>query len=308
MGNFTPIDSKLLFSRQDKSDPRLGEKVQPQATDAQVCVLGYPDDEGIRLNGGREGAKDGPDSIRHWLYRMTPHPQRELQSFSDLGNLSLTGDLNARHESAAAEVASCLKKNQKVLTFGGGNDYAYADGLGFLKAVEGQPHKPLIINIDAHLDVRTNGINSGTPFFRLLESEHKFDFVELGIQGHCNAKAHWDYVAKKGGKILTTEQIYSSGVSLIESTTTLLGDWLLKPRPTFLAIDIDAFAWPFAEGSSASWPLGLLPHDFMPLLNLLLKRLNVRVMGIYEVAPGLETNSGTSKLAAQWAHMFLHNV
>lgn len=77
MSAFLPISADLFFSKQDKLDPRLGELVQifsaqgPIQKD-HIYLLGYPDDEGIRLNGGRPGAQDGPDRIRQFLYRLTP--------------------------------------------------------------------------------------------------------------------------------------------------------------------------------------------------------------------------------------------
>lgn len=308
MSAFTPTDPHLFFSRQDSQDPRLGDLVSRSRLDDGVAILGYPDEEGVRLNGGRLGAKDGPSAIRHWLYRMTPHPKMPMRSFFDLGDLKAHSHLEQRHIDGAATVEDLLLKNNRVLTLGGGNDYAYADGLGFLRAQSESKLKPVIVNVDAHLDVReTNrGLSSGTPFYRLLESGLEFDFVELGIQTLCNSRAHWDYVISKGGKIITMDELLMSGVSITETVTQQLGDWLLKPRPAFLAIDIDAFAYPYAEGSSAPWPLGLLPHDFYPLLALLLKRWDVRVMGIYEVAPELSQGHASAKLAAQWAHMFLH--
>jgi formiminoglutamase len=307
MNLFSSPDSSLFFSRKDPQDPRLGELVKRAPDGPGVAILGYPDDEGIRLNEGRPGAKDGPDAIRQWLYRMTPHARQKLKGCFDLGNLKFESGIEHRHRDVAAAVEDLLGKNHGVLALGGGNDYAYADGLGFLKSLK-KGERGVILNIDAHLDVRdlSRGLTSGTPFYRLLESEHKFDFFEIGIQGQCNSKAHWDYVEKKGGKIISMDEILGAGVSLTETVSEQLGDLLLKRRPAFLAIDMDSFAYPFAEGTSASWPLGILPHDFHPLLSLLLRRWDVRVLGLYEVSPALEKGSATSKLAAQWAHMYLH--
>lgn len=305
MTDLTPADSKLFFSRQDPTDPRLGELVSQKPLSKGVAVIGYPDDEGVQVNGGRLGAAKGPTSIRHWLYRMTPHPKRALKAFFDVGDLSLQGDLAKRHQTALDVAQKYLSSGHQLLSFGGGNDYAYCDGAAFLNSRLSA--KPLIINVDAHFDVRdlSRGLSSGTPFYRLLESGIAFDFVELGIQPGCNSQAHWKYVESKGGKILSTDEHALSGQSWLEFTKTRLGTWLSK-RPTFLAIDIDAFAWPFAGGSSAAWPLGILPQDFLPLYDLFLKQLEVRALGIYEVAPELESGLGTAKLAAQLAHMFLH--
>lgn len=307
MQTFEAIDPALRFTRNDPADPRLGELIKPTVSEG-VAILGYPDDEGVRINGGREGAKDGPFEIRKQLYRMTPHPHRPIKSFTDAGNLKITGDIESRHNSGLAAVEAHLNRGLQVMSFGGGNDYAFADGMGFLRAVPSG--RPLIINVDAHFDVRdtSRGLSSGTPFYRLLESEFEFDFAEIGIQTHCNSKQHWDYVQDKGGKILTVEEWLESQLSLVEYASQKLGDWLLKKRPTFLAVDMDVFSYPFAAGTSASWPIGLPPHDFMPLYNLLLKRMDVKVLGFYEVAPRLDSGLCTAKLAAQLAHGFLHHA
>lgn len=308
MNVFSPADDSLFFKGKNAADPRLGNLVQPSPDHPGVAILGYPDDEGVQLNSGRPGAKEGPDAIRQWLYRMTPNAHRRVKPFFDLGNLKFASDLSQRHKDVASTVQDLLGKSHQVLAFGGGNDYAYADGLGFLQALGSE--RGIVVNIDAHLDVRdlSHGLTSGTPFYRLLESNHEFDFVELGIQSQCNAKAHWDFVEKHQGRIITMDEILRSQHSLVEVVAKRLDDWMTKRRPAYIAIDIDAFAYPFAAGSSAPWPLGFLPHAFYPLLALLLERWDVRVMGIYEVAPGLEEGFAASKLAATWAHMFLHQM
>ena len=306
--DFIAADPKLFFSKNDPRDPRLGDVVKTELKDMDVAIVGYPDDEGIRINGGRDGAKLGPQEIRHWLYRTTPHARRPLKTFTDLGNLDITGQLEERLERARKNVRELLVRELQVLSLGGGNDYAYSDGMGFLDQFKNQ--KPLIINIDAHLDVRdlSRGLSSGTPFYRLLESGLAFEFVEVGIQGQCNSAHHWDYVESKGGKVLSLEEILDSGRPLPEFAVEALGETLLRKRPTFVALDIDALAWPYAMGSSAAWPVGLDPQEVWSLLQLFFKRLDVRVFGIYEVSPPLDTGGGTAKLAAQFAHSFLHHV
>jgi formiminoglutamase len=309
MMKLSPPDSSLFFSRRDPQDPRLGDLVKSSGEGNEgVAIVGYPDDEGIKLNGGRLGAAEGPREIRRWLYRMTPHARRELKTFWDLGDLKPSEELAQRHESARAIVAHAIQEGAQVLSLGGGNDYAYADGMGFLD--QSKSVRPLIVNVDAHLDVRdtSKGLTSGTPFYRLLESGAEFDFLELGIQAQCNSRAHWEYVEGKGGKIISLEEILDSSVSMSEYVTTACGDWILRPRPAFLAIDMDAFSWPYAQGTSAAWPIGIDPNAFWTLLQTLLRRLNVSVLGLYEVSPALDNGGGTARLAAQWAHCYLHDV
>ena len=306
MQSFSPVDPMSHLPRKpDPKDPRLAEL----CTDGgKVNIIGYPDDEGIKLNGGRVGAALGPAEIRKWLYRMTPHARLKIKSFSDLGDLVPKAELSQRHEQARALTHKSLKSGGQVLSFGGGNDYAYPDGMAFLEQAHKQ--KPLIINIDAHLDVRnlSKGLTSGTPFFRLLESEHEFEFLEIGIQGQCNSREHWDYVESKGGRIVSLDEILDSGQSLYDHVVSVTGDLLLRPRSVFLAVDMDAFAWPYAVGTSAAWPIGLDPTQFYLFAQRLYRRVDVRVLGIYETSPPLDQGGGTARLAAQFAHGFLHYV
>src|ERR1700692_1787815 len=59
-------------------DPRLGEIVEFWRGDAaalrpgRAVLIGFPQDEGVRRNGGRIGAAEAPGEIRGWLYRLTP--------------------------------------------------------------------------------------------------------------------------------------------------------------------------------------------------------------------------------------------
>ncbi len=93
-----PIDKHLLFTKNDKEDPRLGECVQvlPKGDlqkisehDFDFALLGFPDDDGIHLNGGRAGAQAAPREIRTYLYKMTPHlASSRLPKILDLGDLA----------------------------------------------------------------------------------------------------------------------------------------------------------------------------------------------------------------------------
>src|SRR5262245_29090344 len=146
----TPADISLFYSRGDAKDPRLGELVH--STDvkkAQIVLVGWPDDRGILANKGRVGAASGPQEIRRALFKLTPGMQGETKSVADAGNLVLENTLNDSHKAASASVAEWIKTGKRVVTMGGGNDYAFADARG---ALEGLGEKKIIgvINIDAH--------------------------------------------------------------------------------------------------------------------------------------------------------------
>ena len=55
----TRPDREVFFTRHDPHDPRLGEIVQSEPehySSADIVIVGCPQDEGVRRNGGRVGA------------------------------------------------------------------------------------------------------------------------------------------------------------------------------------------------------------------------------------------------------------
>jgi len=307
---FSPAPAEVFFKSTKQGDPRLGDLVSKNTDQPGFIIAGYPDDEGIRVNGGRVGAASAPNTIRKYFYKMTPSAwKHESVPFADIGNLLPQSSLEARHEALKNEIAAQLAAGKKWIGLGGGHDYGYPDGAGFLLSQKTAAHKPLVINFDAHLDVRPTdqGLSSGTPFFRLLSDKTlpAFDFVEVGLQPQCNSAAHLKWLEERGGHVVSFEELNLHG-NPVETLLERLAPFLLHPRPTFLSVDIDAFSSAYAPGCSQSWATGLVPNDFMRLFALLKKRLDIRVLGIYEVSPPLDIDDRTSKLAAQIAHAFLY--
>ena len=328
--SFSSTDASLFFSRNDAQDRRLGDLARalpamklPMELDATLrevvatekgtrhfVLAGYPDDEGIRLNGGRPGAANAPDSVRRPLYKMTPGlTPSHATGFQiwDAGNLLSAGaSLEARHETVTKFARTALDNGVGWIGIGGGHDYGFPDAAAFIESIKAKSPsiRPLVINFDAHLDVRptTKGLSSGTPFFRMLEKYPDVDLIEIGIQGHCNSRSHLEWALSRGARVVTQEEVETSGESLTTIVQRTMDDWLLRPRPVFLSVDIDGFSSAVAPGCSQSWATGFMPHDFFPCLQMLTGRLEVKMLGIYEVSPPLDQDDRTAKLAAQIIH------
>jgi len=329
MSLLNPIDPKLLFTKNDPRDVRLGDlaKLPPsfktlselQATLEELkpgafTLTGYPDDEGISKNGGRIGAAEAPDRIRNYFYRMTPPAFSGTQSDAeiyDLGNLPVKAlDLAQRHDRAQEIAREAHQNGQRAISFGGGHDYGFPDAAAYCEWARARKEKPLVINFDAHLDVRpmNHGITSGTPFFRLLEEFPETEFVEIGLQAQCNSRAHVEWLKAKGGLLSFEEERHARGESLTETLARLLGDKALKSRTAFLSVDIDAFTSAVAPGASQSWPTGFDPSDFFSCFTWCLGRFDVRGLGLYEVSPRLDIDDRTSRLAALIAYRFVFQL
>lgn len=310
-----PISKHLLFTKNDKEDPRLGECIHlpPKGTLQNIsdhtfdfAIIGYPDDEGIILNGGRPGAQAAPQEIRTYLYKMTPSLNcARLPQIFDFGDLTDKQiPLADRHARARKIISTLAHSGKRWISFGGGHDYGYCDSAGFLDA-----HKDnaVLINFDAHMDVRPTdkGLNSGTPFHRVLsEFSGHVNFAEVGIQNQCNSKSHVAWAKKLGADIFTLDEINQKG--LLNTLKSFMQD--KEQKKVFLSVDIDAFTSSEAPGCSQSWTTGLFTKEFMESLRWLVQEFDVCGMGIYEVSPPLDQDNRTSKLAALIVHNYIFST
>lgn len=307
MSLFALPDEKLFFSKNDPDDLRLGDVVVANSNltsvKNQIVIVGYPDERGIQANGGRLGAKDGPAGIRQILYKLVA-PEAFKNKVSDIGDFSLPTDL-AQDQNHIIEALTTLNQNgNSLLSLGGGHDWAYCDVSAFITKELTLGQRPLVINIDAHLDVRSdkNGVNSGTPFFKALEKFPKlFDLVQIGIQPHCNSKKHLEYARNQSVKIYSKDVTETKGMNFVV-------DEILKShrtQPVFLSLDIDAINAAEAPGCSQSWPGGLSFNSVHLLLKSLKSFKSWNHLGIYEVSPPLDVQNITQKSAALAAYEFL---
>ncbi len=309
MSVFAPTDKKLFFTKNDVDDIRLGDIVSSESLlenlKNQIVILGYPDDRGIHNNGGRVGAKEGPTGIRSILYKLVSNALFKGK-IADVGDFNTHSSLDA-DQVFVEKALTVLNLNQNaLLTFGGGHDWAFCDVSGFINRELKQNRRPLVLNIDAHLDVRSDrkGINSGTPFYKVLERfPEQFDLYQIGIQDYCNSKKHFDYVhSKPNVKIFKKDDVDTLGIkSILDLIKTKH-----KDQPVFLSLDIDAIAASEAPGCSQSWPDGLSFQSVKNLIQGLKSFSNWNHMGIYEVSPPLDVQNITQKAAALSAYEFIN--
>ncbi len=210
-----PPPPEALPRRPD--DPRLGEVIETWDGDpaalhpGRPVLVGFPQDEGVRRNGGRVGAAAAPDAIRQQLRRLTPWDGRwgvELPSLLDAGNVHCDADLEATQSRLGEVVGQVLSAGAVPVVLGGGHETAYGHYLGYVTA----GLQAGIINLDAHLDVRPlmeGQGHSGTPFRQALEhpthplpGEH---YVCLGAQPHSVSRQHLQWLEQRGGVVCWAE-------------------------------------------------------------------------------------------------------
>ena len=208
--SLTQTDRKLFFSKNDLNDVRMGEIVlRTSYEESKIIIIGCPQDEGVRRNGGRLGAALAPDAIREQFYKLTP--LGITTKIYDAGNVKLQNSLEETHDVLTKTVEQILRDGKKLIILGGGNDISYADGKA-MSNVFGVENW-LAFNIDAHFDVRADSPrNSGTPYRQFLEEKllKPENFFEFAYQPHSNSPVYFDYLKNLGVNLISLEEFQSS--------------------------------------------------------------------------------------------------
>ncbi|HUP91160.1 MAG TPA: formimidoylglutamase [Solimonas sp.] len=295
-------DTALFYSRQDASDPRMGEHVRRSFDDygwAQIVIIGSPQDEGVRRNRGRPGASDAPAEIRRWLYRLTTNGVEDLR-IVDIGDLVPQGTLEQTLSVQQQWVQQLLNDGKRVVVLGGGNDIAYADCSALARVAP----RLLAINIDAHFDVREGPINSGTPYRMLMEEGFvpPANFYEIGYQPFLNSPRHLEYLRGKGVNTCSAAQFRElGGLTLLKR--------ILKNRrdadAVFWGFDLDVVRVEEAPGVSAPNPTGLTGDELCQLATVAGAEPRTRIVEFSEVNPMFDIDGRTARLTAVAVHHYL---
>jgi formiminoglutamase len=276
-----------------------GHVHQSLSIGCRVAILGLPDDLGVKLNGGRPGAKHGPRAFREAFSKYgAQHPADAAGAWTwpvvfDAGDVTpAPGDdskaLSATHDRVTAASRALVEAGLFPIAIGGGHDMTFAFVRGVCAALG-----PLSgIYFDAHLDVRESA-GSGMPFRRLMEDCACGPLLVTGIDPFANAAAHVEYFASQGG-VIHPHDSRRGGFSLRDSLRT--------ERGTFVSFDLDCLDASSAPGVSAMNPNGLEVSYAAREVERLGSDARVCCFDIMELCPPHDEGGRTARVAV---HLFL---
>jgi formiminoglutamase len=306
-----PAD-EVFYSRKDHNDPRLGDIVTRDPNDyakSDIVILGCPQDEGVRRNGGREGAARAPNAIREQFYRLTPlNIKKRLH---DMGDVDVSGTLEEIHDRQVEIVKKVIADNKRMVILGGGNDISYPDGRAMAEVFSSDAW--IGVNIDSHLDVRADQPrNSGTPYRQLLEEKllRPDYFYEAAYQTHFCSPVYYNYIRDLGVNRISLELLRSRQEADLELKESIKEKFIghSTSMNTFFGFDMDAVRMADAPGTSAPSPLGLKAGEFIQLVKYAASLANTRIIEFTEVNPNFDVDNRTAKLVAIGMHRFCSGV
>ena len=280
---------------------RLSATFRATPQGCRAALLGLPDDLGVRLNGGRPGARRGPAAFRAVLARFGVAWDGLTGRALDLGIYD-AGDvepaqgtdadtLMATHQRIEDAVRHLQGQGLITLCIGGGHDLS----LPSLRAISIEHQTALGgINLDAHLDVRTR-VGSGMPFRRLIEGGHLDPkrFVELGLGRFSNDPADLAWLLEQGSTLAFADTVLARGLD-VEATLELA----CRGGAAFLSIDLDGLDQSVAPGVSAPNPMGLGIREAARLAEAAGARPEILQFDLMEHNPEYDLDSRTARSAA----------
>jgi formiminoglutamase len=290
-------------------DPRLGEVLEFWDGDlaamrpGRPVIIGFPQDEGVRRNGGRPGTAEAPREIRRFLYRLTPWDVMSDMHLAedpplDIGNVRIDGTMEHSQEVLGKIVGEILNTCAVPLIIGGGHETALGHFLGYAKA------KRLvgIINIDAHLDLRPeiNGLgHSGSPFRQAIEhAPYRLfgeNYVCIGAQPQSISRDHWHYAQRHKCTVL-----WNTGLRPRISKHFTKQIDILRGREcqVYLSLDADAVRSSDVPGVSAPSALGLAGDEVIHCVRLAGRSPAVSSFDLVEINPRFDIDGRSCRWAA----------
>lgn len=280
-----------------QEDIRIGDIVYSNAkSPTEVVLIGFPSDEGVRRNGGRVGAARAPELIRSIFKRLTPHPEHfddhvaVLSSMHDVGDVDVSGDLEADQQLLGSLVGSVLESNQIPVIIGGGHETSFGHVLGYDQLRQ----KVSIINWDAHPDVRPlkdGHSHSGSPFRQALELGRGtvLDYTVAGLQPQHVAREHLQYMNSRKSAWFWAEELDRVAVQGIFHGVT---------KSTMVSIDMDVVNQAYAPGVSAPTAGGITDRQLFEIAYQAGLHPLVRSIDVVEVNPEYDQDMRTVRLAA----------
>lgn len=315
------IDSRTLFDAfrwhqwvKPLNLLEISENEMPFQDNRGIAFIGFCCDEGIRLNKGRHGASDGPNSIRKSLCNLPCYFTQTLHLY-DAGNVLCDDDasLGDSQRTLSEAIFKIKELGLFPIVLGGGHELAYGHWKGLQNYLDASSNLKSsrslgIVNFDAHFDMRpykadsdhiASGPSSGTMFRQIADdcatAERPFEYLCLGIQKRGNTVDLFKSAIALGTEYWLAVDMNLEGTPLQQEK---LKSHIRTAEKLYVTLCTDVIASSFAPGVSAPQPLGLHPEMVTQMIKQLIRSGKVEGFDVAEVSPRFDHDNVTASLAS----------
>lgn len=279
----------------------------PDTLAGSAVLMGFCCDEGVRRNHGRVGARQAPDHVRRALAGLPAH---QLQQLFDAGDISCSGEhLEQAQMQLAHRISELLSTSARLAVIGGGHEIAYASYLGLDRHLQktGQTGTVLVLNLDAHFDLRTSRPgSSGTPFDQIFEhatqQNRSVRYCCLGVSTLSNTPALFERARELNVAYLEDRQMQESQLTQVKQ---FLATQLQDVSHVYLTIDMDVLPGWQAPGVSAPAAYGVGLPVIEALVDMVRASGKLRLLDVAEINPTYDRDNLTAKTAARLLWRYL---
>ncbi len=265
-----------------------------------VVLIGFACDEGVRRNGGRVGAKDGPKAIRAALANLAWH-RGEHPVYDACDVRCDDGDMEGAQARLAEAVARAIRAGHRPLILGGGHETAWGTFQGVVAA---KPDANLgVINIDAHLDLRADEPgNSGTPFYQMAKwcanRGRKFRYLCAGSAEPSNTLALFNRLAELDGEHIPDTDFVPLDR---KEPREYIAEFVRRADAVHLSIDLDVLPAATMPAVSAPAARGIAIEVVELILDRVLTSGKVAAVDVVELNPQFDLDNRGTRVAARLA-------
>ncbi|OFS42058.1 formimidoylglutamase, partial [Achromobacter xylosoxidans] len=228
----------------------------------------------------------------------------------DAGDVASEGDqLEDAQERLGLAVADLLRQGARPLVLGGGHEIAWGSfqGLARWLADRGDDGPVLVLNLDAHFDLRTGRPgSSGTPFDQIAHycEAHglALQYACLGVSRLANTPALYARAAEVGAVWVEDRDMQERHLAARLANVDAL---LARARHVYLTIDLDVLPAAVMPGVSAPAPYGV-PMAVIEEIVLRVKASGkLRLADMAEYNPRFDIDGHGARAAARLAWQLL---
>ncbi|GAA4839450.1 formimidoylglutamase [Garicola koreensis] len=304
---------EVVRTQQQRRAESTGTAGGEQAGGEQVSLLGFSTDEGVRRNGGRVGAAQGPAALRRALAPLALHgplASGEVR-IRDYGDVVTEGeDLEAGQTAAAEATAAVLDAagSQLSVVLGGGHETAWSSYRGLMASQhmqaggDGRTPRWGVLNLDAHFDLRSESRpTSGTPFLQMADAERaagreSLAYAVLGLAEPSNTGALFAQARSLGVRWMTDAECAEAGAAGVRR---FVEEFCADLEVLYLTIDLDLLPADVAPGVSAPASMGVATPLVAAAVRAAAATGKLRLLDVVELNPSLDQDQRTAKTAAR---------
>lgn len=270
--------------------------------DPGVALIGFASDEGVRRNGGRSGAAEGPAALRRALANLPVAHDGPLYDAGD--EICSEGKLEHAQHQFAARLSALIDAGHLPIGLGGGHEMAYASYLGLAGSACCRKQRIAIVNLDAHLDLRDSpAASSGTPFLQAIRHAQangiKLDYLCLGVSACANTRRLFATADAVGARYWRDAELT---LPRVEAVIAEMMGRLNSADVIYLTVCLDVLPEATAPGVSAPSARGLALEVVEPIVHAIARTGRLRLFDVAELCPRLDPAGATARVAARLIH------